>query len=273
LTDEPAEDDASRRARHAEARRLARQAVAKSKRSTGVQFAPHFVRDDAQQAAPPLARMLRGGRGGAVRLKLYLTMTLIAVRAPHEIKPLNGRAWAELLDLPDPAGNGARRVADALTVLQTMRLIEVTRRAGHAPDVQLRSSDGRGKRYSWQGKRYISLPLHFWEEGWIHRLSGTAVALLLVLLDLQGGRSSSDPPYLIGSQRGRYALSDDTWTRATAELVREGLLTVSRVPQGQDFDYRRLRNTYWLSTAGLATPPAEAAELDGGKPLSPSKGA
>ena len=33
-----------------------------------------------------LAKLLRGGRGGAVRLKLYLCITLIAASTPYDMK-------------------------------------------------------------------------------------------------------------------------------------------------------------------------------------------
>jgi len=53
-----------------------------SKRKSGIQLPISFVRDKSE--TPPLAQMLRGGRGGAVRLKLYLTFDLLAAAAPHK---------------------------------------------------------------------------------------------------------------------------------------------------------------------------------------------
>ena len=41
-----------------------------------------------------------------------------------------------------------------------------------------------------------------------------------------------------------YGLSADTWTRARRDLERPNLLEVKRVPQGGEFDYRRMRNLY-----------------------------
>jgi hypothetical protein len=227
--------------------------VAKSKRKTGIQIPPDFVRDDTN-GDPPLARMMRGGRGGEVRLKLYLSLTLLAVRRPYDITSKPGRAWAELLDLPDPDVNGARRIGDALNWLSDARLLHLVRRPGLPPDITLLSPSGNGRKYAWNLGRYISVPLDFWTQGWILSLSGTAVALLLVLLEMQGGRTAQDPPWLTGLQRKRYGLSDDTWTRATKELEHHQLLTVRRIPQGKEFDYRRLRNTYWVDLHRLASP-------------------
>jgi hypothetical protein len=69
-----------------------------------VPFDIGFVRrpdDDASLAAPPLATMLRGGRGGEVRLKLFLSMQLIAVAHPYDVTR-TASYWAHLLSLPEP---------------------------------------------------------------------------------------------------------------------------------------------------------------------------
>jgi hypothetical protein len=44
---------------------------------------------DVIYPAPPLARLIQGGRGGGTRLPLYLLLTMIATRKPFDIrKPL-----------------------------------------------------------------------------------------------------------------------------------------------------------------------------------------
>jgi hypothetical protein len=229
----------------AESRRLLHQLIRRSNRSTGVQFPPAFLRDD-DGLNPPLARVLRGGQGGDVRLKLYLTMTMLAAGPPHDIHSIPARAWAQVLGLSDPERNGARRIGDALDFLAGLQLIRVTGRQGRPRDVVLRSPTGNGKTYSWRGSRYISMPLGFWANEWIYQLTGSGVALLLVLRDMRSNRQPTDPPWLSTEQKGRYGLSEATWTRATKELTENGLLRVRRKPQGKDFDHRRLRNTYWV---------------------------
>src|SRR6266849_395513 len=88
--------------------RMLRWLAGRSKRSTGVQLAKSFVRrKETSDPPPPLALLLRGGQGGEVRLKLYLTMSLLAVSAPYDIKPIPARSWAEALGLDDPERNGA----------------------------------------------------------------------------------------------------------------------------------------------------------------------
>lgn len=230
-----------------ESARLLKQVVEKSKRHTGVPLSIEFIRTEVPESPPPLASMLRGGRGGEVRLKLYLCLSLRAVRSPYDIRPSPGSWWAKTLALADPEGLGARRIADALGWLDAHKFVALERRHGSPPAITLLSPDGSGGPYTPRpGPRWVRVPLGFWEHQWITALSGSATALLLVLLDLQGGKMEADPPWLTGSQHPRYGLSDDTWTRATKELKNFNLLTVRRAPQGKDFDWRRMRNTYWI---------------------------
>ena len=185
----------------------------------------------------------------AVRLKVYLTMILIAARSPHRIDNVPARAWAETLDLDDPAGLGARRVSDALQWLGSNQSIRLESRRGSPPAVTLLSALGDGQPFDRGRGIYLSVPTGLWEHHWITRLSGTGLALLLVLLDLQGGRAASNPLSLPGPLRQRYGLSDDTGTRAGSELQDLGLLHITKQPHGRDFDFRRIRNTYWIDKA------------------------
>jgi len=243
-----------------ESARLLNRLVDRSKRTSGIQLPIGFVRAQGLAVRPPLARMLRdgpssrGGRGGAVRLKLYLCLNLLAARAPHDIRPVPARAWAEALALPDPVGRGARRVSDALAWLNETKMIALQRQRGVAPAITLLDPTGSGGRYK-RYQPYVLVPLGFWREQWIARLSGSAAALLIVLLDLQGGKKSKqDAPWLTTDQRFRYGLSDDTWTRASKELVEQGLLKINRISQGRDFNFRRMRNTYWIDKSRLDQP-------------------
>jgi len=233
--------------------RMLRALVRRSQRSTGVPFAESFIRrDDASDPPPPLARLLRGGQGGEVRLKLYLTMSLLAVSPPFDIGPVPARSWAEALGLDDPARNGARRVSDAIDWLAGHKFLVAERRQGTPGSVRLLSQDGLGGLYKrpTPGGRYVRLPLGLWDEGWIVRLSGTALALLIVLLDLQGGRAQ--PQWISpGPARRRYDLSPDTWTKGLKELKALDLVSVSKRTQGDIFDYRRMRNAYWVDEEKL----------------------
>lgn len=227
--------------------------VDRSSRTAGVPFGQDFIRRPREAGPsdppPPLTRLLRGGQGGEVRLKLYLTMSLLAVRSPYDIAtPVPARSWAEALGLPDSGRNGARRVNDAMDWLAEHKFIISERRQGAPGAVRLLSQSGDGSPFTRPigAARYVQLPLGLWRLGWIVRLSGTALVLLIVLLDMQSGRSG--PQWVSPAQaRVRYDLSPDTWTKGTHELVQFGLLTVSKKLQGDFFDYRRTRNAYWVN--------------------------
>ena len=244
-----------------DSQRLLQSAVARSARTAGVQLPVGFVRRDPYGTAkPPLARMLQGGRGGEVRLKLYLSQMLVATAAPYGISPsVPARAWAEMVGLPDPAGNGARRISDAVGWLSDNNFIRVQRQPGTPPHVVLKSPLGDGKKYERPRSPYVTLPVSFWWSQWITALSGAGTALLIVLLDLQGGQDDPDHARsLPGEKRARYGLSDDTWTRASAELSRHGILKVKRVIEGSDLGWRRRRNTYWVDKQRMKDEPDPA---------------
>ncbi|MGH3537538.1 MAG: hypothetical protein ACRDS0_27135 [Pseudonocardiaceae bacterium] len=238
-----------------EALELLRAAVTKSDREKQVPFGKPFLRT-TEGDTPPLARLIQGGRGGEVRLKLYLTITMMATRRPHDLlKPPPPYRWARLLALTSPTGS--RRVSSNLRWLHTNKFIELTPRAGHLPLIRLLDPAGSGGPYvrpMEQGLRYISLPLELWSQGWILELSATALALLMVIRDVQQGKSLAR--YASRQDRDSYHLSPDTWTRASKELVCHELLEIRRVPQGSEFDYERMRNLFRVNTDRLMTPPA-----------------
>lgn len=240
---------------------MLRSLVRKSQRNAGVPLAESFVRrEDASHSAPPLALLLRGGQGGEVRLKLYLTMALLAVSPPFDIREqIPARSWASALGLDDPVHNGARRISDAVGWLSKHRFVVAERRQGAPGSVRLLSQDLLGNTYQrpTPSRRYVQVPLGLWDQGWIVQLSGTALAMLIVLLDLQGGRAQ--PQWISPSQaRRRYDLSPDTWTKGIKELKALDLLSVSRRAQGDIFQYQRMRNAYWVNEEMLlgSNPPS-----------------
>lgn len=227
-------------------------AVSKAQRSGNVAFPPGFVISPLGEGPPPLARMIQGGRGGEVRLKLYLCITMMATREPYDLKaPRTPAAWSRLLGLP--SGTGPRRITSNLKWLADSGLITLTPRWGGPPAIALMNPSEPGTPYSSrpinQG-RYVGVPIDLWKNGWIIDLSATALALLLVLLEHQGGYKESR--YVTTERRSRYGLSHGTWTKARSELERHRLLRVTRVPQGSDFDYQRLRNAYRVNLDRLS---------------------
>jgi hypothetical protein len=235
-----------------QSRELLRTAANKAQRTGNVPFPPAFVIAPDNNIQPPLARLLQGGRGGSVRLRLYLCITMMATRAPYDLKsPPTPSAWARLLALPEDTG--ARRVSRNLKWLSNERLIALEPRPGRPASITLLDAGGTGGQYKrpMEEGRYVGIPVELWTRGWILALSATALALLFALVEHQGGYDRAR--YVVADRRHRYGLSPDTWTLARKELERQQLLTVARTPIGSDFDYRRMRNTYWVDLEALKT--------------------
>jgi hypothetical protein len=247
---------------HAEALRLLSAAAERSKRSNAA-FSRSFVAalDPAPKgtSSTPLSRLIQGGRGGEVRLKLYLLLTMMATRAPFDIKQLRTpQTLARTLELPK--GTGPRRITSNLNWLATNKYISIERDPSVRTSVQLLDPVGNGNPLpdARKIKPYMTIPIEFWSSGWLLDLSPTAIAVLFALADRLGG--SDKALYLLRDRRASYGFSHDTWTRGTAELENHGLLILKRVPQGNDFDYTRMRTAYWIEWKRLNTP----SEASGG---------
>ena len=238
---------AIRSAPTAEARDAMKYLVETSKRTSGVQLPHSFVRDGSP---PPLARLIRGGRGGEVRLKLYLTACMIATRAPHRYtKETPAYRWATALSLPDPETHGARRISDAFGWLHEHNYLAVDRRQGRPPSFQLLSQSLDGTAYERPINQYVMVPLELWSKHWIAALTAAELAVLIAILDTpdKNPAGSPIPRYLTGSQKAATALSADTWTTGTAQLGALGVIEVDRQVEGARMMFRRTRNIYDLT--------------------------
>lgn len=220
-----------------------------------------------------MAQLLRGGRGGQVRLKLLLALLWLGGGQDHEVN-FPAHSFARLLDLEDPPGRGARRVNDALNWLHGHRLIKLTRNPGHPATVKLLDETGTGLPYAIPARAladpesgraspanvYIKLPAAFWTRGWAATLSAPAIAMLLVLLVLERENNRSDDLWVSpGEAKRRFDLSEDTRSRGFKDLEACGLITVGRQPVHADFDWTRVRNVYTLWTFLLDPPESEAS--------------
>jgi hypothetical protein len=222
-----------------------------------------FIRSQSG-GRPPLANLLRGGQGGEVRLKLLLSLLWTAGGGRegderHQTRPYPARAWAGLLDLDAPEGNGQRRVRDAIQWLKAEGFLDSKPqpRGGPIPLTLLRE-DGSGETYTDPGRGaarkkaeggfpredlFITLLPTFWTDGWIAVLSGRAIAMLLILADVTVRERWISPRLA----RERYGISEDTWSKGLAELRDYDVVKVKKEPVGEDaFDFRRVRNTYHL---------------------------
>lgn len=235
--------------------------VERSQRRSGIRLPASFARGDGGDTM--LANLISGGRGGTVRLKLYLTTVLLAgskhshaVHGRNTIVDVAGATWAKALALPDPGGAGARRIADAQNQLAGRQLVQLERRAGQAPKIKLLHPVGSGRAWVEPGTPYIGIPLELWTERWIWCLSGKELAVLIAILDLCGGRGrdrSGGPQALSGTHLRHYGMSEDTWRIASATLEKTyGLVRTDREVVRIDLESPRLRKRYQLVPDALS---------------------
>ncbi|WP_067470063.1 hypothetical protein [Actinomadura macra] len=233
-----------------------------------------IARGGPDEAFPPLARMLRGGRGGDVRLRLMLSLLWFQTDSRRAV-PLNypSQAWARLLGLDKPETAGVRRVNDAVRWLAANKFIFVKTNPGSASQITVLNETGDGSDYEPPGSAaqrlrdkpagpkhlYVQIPEQMWTNGYISMLKGAGLAFYLMLLEQYGpGRLDEDAPAVWISPKilkDRYGLSDDTRTRGMKELEAFGLVTVKRQPiNPDDFDIERIRNTYTLNIDTIQEP-------------------
>jgi hypothetical protein len=235
--------------------------------------------DPAASGEAPLAVMLRGGQGGAVRLKLLLAMLWFAVRPPHETS-YPARGWAGLLGLAEYESNGARRITAAIDWLEANSLLHVVRRPGVPSQVFLRDERGTGAEYelpfaALQAKReqgetedrddyYVTLPSEFFTRGWIAVLSAPAVAMLLVMvLEARYSGRTRGLWHSPAQAKQRFGLSQDTRSAGLQELELYGIVDRRTGPVSPGvFDMKRRRNIYDLHLEQLRVHPGEPRPAD-----------
>lgn len=237
-------------------------------RSRTAQVRASFILRPNPTSPSSLGRLLRGGRGGQVRLKFYLSLMWLAAAPPHDAT-YPSRAWATLLDLKDPAGLGARRVNDAIKWLEQNQFLTISVRPGLPSVVTLLEEDGSARPYTVPGEhmkrlkaadrlrvgdpefdrhRYVQLAPTFWTNGWLATLSPAAIAMYLILQE-QKGALDDDADLWLSPRLAteRYGLSSDTRTQGFDELRRSGLIVVKRRPvSSRVFDVVRYRNVQTL---------------------------
>lgn len=230
--------------------------------------------DPAATVDAPLAVLLRGGQGGAVRVKLLLAMLWFSVRAPHETS-YPARGWAGLLGLDEYETNGARRITAAIEWLEANDLVRVVRSPGLPSEVFLLDERATGDPYvlpfvALKAKRdagepegrddyYVTLRAEFFTRGWIAVLSAPAVAMLLVMaLEAKYKKSMKglwQSPKMASS---RFGLSQDTRTAGLRELEMYGIVDRRTGPVSPGvFDMKRRRNVYDLHLEQLVVGPGQ----------------
>lgn len=236
-----------------------------------------FVRTDDREKTPPLAQIVSTrGRGGAVPLKVYLALLRRSSSPPFDTR-LSARRWAGLLDLDTPNTRGARRVNDAIRRLEGLGLICVEAARGEASTITVLREDGSGDSYTLPhalarskqlrpGKTrprdedwYLQVPDRLW-EGYIQKMSGPALAMLLILLAEPASRNEG-MWWSVENFPDWYKISTSMRAKGTSELVDLGLVQVRKqmldTPRGHNNDERdRVRNLYTLTGAASRPDPA-----------------
>lgn len=247
----------------------------------------YALSQDRPGGVPPMARILRGGRGGEVRLKLELSFLWFAVNPPHDLT-FPSRVWATLIGLDDPEGRGTRRVRQAITALAAENLIRVVGQAGRPNKIFLLDEGGNDNSYVLPGEaynkskgsgqewrhRYIQIPDTLWTNGWVATLSGAALAMLLVLFAELGQKDPSKTDIWFSPAQAKkiYGLSEDTRSKGLRELRGAGIITARKRSVSKDvLDFRRLRNMYRVELEKFG----DMAEVISGvvppRPLTPSE--
>ncbi len=228
-----------------------------------------FIRVSSEQDhwwSPPSMHMLRGGRGGSVRLKLYLSMLWLAVKPPHHVQE-SAYSWARLLGLPDDADHGKRRVQDAIDWLVANQYLDRTPVPGKPALLRVLHDSGTGEDYTSPvvaeptgNPTYRKLDPAFWTSGWMSALSGAAIVVWLAYLDEQG--DSEEAGWLAPSQtKSKYAISDDTRRKGLAELKSYGLVTPRRGWHREPFRHEFPVVRYRLNPSRLQQKPYETVDL------------
>lgn len=244
--------------------------LAERVKNRDAQLRRSFVRRGKSTKPTPLMHMLRGGRGGEVRLKLFLSLLWVGVAAPHSAS-YPARTWAALLGLADPSKLGARRVSDALSWLADEQYVRLHGGRGTPQTVTLLDESGSGAAYTLPGARisqlsasgkpwtrhaYDKVPVAFWTNGWIGLLPGHATACFLVLLSTPQPMDEGGAWFSTSLLSERYDMSDDTRQRGMRELQRWGLVSArTEVLARTSLDFQRKRNMYYLDLKRLQMPP------------------
>lgn len=249
-----------------------------------------------EEGRSPLALLLSGananrgggGRGGRLRVALVMTLIWQLAKSPHTtIRP--ARYWAELLQLDDPEGSGARAVRSTLLEIERRGFIRTEERGpGKVPEIILRDESLHGVDYklpylqameegSAGETSYFRVPESFWARGLCANLSGAGLAMYLIAMSRAGW--GDQPSFWLSPARliEEYGLGDSTRKKGLKELVDLGVVThelqsIDRSGSGGFRKFQRsvytvvadYRTTSATTTPALPTPslPTNMADLN-----------
>ena len=230
------------------------------------QLRTEFIRRPSPDALPPpMMRMLRsgGGRGGDVRLKLYVSLLWVSPGGEHDTD-FDAYSWAVLFGLSQPSRNGKRRILAALDWLEQNRFVSKERRPGKTTVVTVLHEDGSGTKYSKpepvKGAEpvYRKLVADYWLNGWSAVLSGNALAFWLVLMDETNSGDKTAAVWLSESQtEAKYAISPYLRQAALRQLQEVGLIDTKRTYVREAFAVTSSRTEMRVVGNGLEGDPLQ----------------
>jgi len=256
-------------------RAVAQQFDARAQRET-VPVRAAFIASPTGATPPPLTQLLRGGRGGAVKIKLLLSMLWVAAKEPYDVV-FPSRSWAKLLGLGEDEAKGAARVNAAIRRLVEAGYLKAEKRPGQPSQLFLLNELGNGESYSHPGlaweavkgadartrrttPRYVRIPVEIWTHGWIAALSGPAFAMLLVLLESARGKEPRDLWFAPSVAAARYGLNEATRKKGVDELESFGLVSVGQaLVTRDDLSSKRRRNTFTVHEDNFGKDPEQQA--------------
>lgn len=225
---------------------LADRLCRKSKRRSGVPVRKIFLRVEDLEGthSESSLRVLQGaGReGGAVSVKLYLSILLLATKEPHEVKGITNEAWARILGLEDPAGKGKRRIGSAIKKLEKHGLIKKSRNNS----IILCHESGGSRPYtrpigvknkSTFKDYYFQIDLRFWKYGYIQAISSAALTTYLIIL-AESKNGANDVWFTSTNFQERYKFSANIRTNGSKELRDLGLIKIKAAPLDTHGEYR-----------------------------------
>lgn len=224
--------------------------------------------------APPMMKILGqgGGRGGDVRLKLYLSLLWASPGGEHDTQ-FRAANWAQILGLPEYARKGKRRIYDAVGWLEEHHFVTVDRHTGRPSMVTVRHESGTGLSYTIPSNEvevggdpvYRRLQHTWWTSGWIAGLSGRALMFWLVLMDETANGTRSGPCWLSESQtKDKYAISPHLRQRALRELEAHRLISTRRKWANEPFGGRSSRTEITVRPKRLKSKLSETTAVQDG---------
>lgn len=202
------------------------------------------ARAELQRTRPsPLVTMMGRTRSWEYGTRVKVFLTLLWKQQKGTIS-VDRDSVSELVDY---VGSNRRSVNQSLRDLQRLRFIDLefgdrqmrdAARSGRSGDripvrdhrIELRSELGDGSAYQRPDPgQFFQVGEELWTDGWVSRMPGQGLAVLLVLLSRVDSRDPTGPIWVASSQVSNwYGFSDRVWQNGVKYLRNAQLVTLHR---------------------------------------------